>query len=70
MTVRDNVLNAQETADFLGAHVETVRRLARRGQIPAFKLGKDWRFWAQDPASLDRRTPPATPAALCAGGGR
>jgi excisionase family DNA binding protein len=24
--------------------VETVRRLARRGEIPAFKVGKDWRF--------------------------
>eukprot|EP01022_Parablepharisma_sp_SALTPOND_P033242 TRINITY_DN88340_c0_g1_i1.p1 TRINITY_DN88340_c0_g1~~TRINITY_DN88340_c0_g1_i1.p1 ORF type:complete len:309 (-),score=62.69 TRINITY_DN88340_c0_g1_i1:668-1594(-) len=37
-------MNAQEAADYLGAHVETVRRLARRGDIPAFKVGKDWRF--------------------------
>ncbi len=37
-------LNAQEAALFLGTHVETVRRLARRGEIPAFKVGKDWRF--------------------------
>lgn len=37
-------MNAQEAARFLGAHVETVRRLARRGDIPAFKVGKDWRF--------------------------
>ena len=35
---------AQEAAALLNAHVETVRRLARRGRIPAFKLGKDWRF--------------------------
>ncbi|HOX28331.1 MAG TPA: response regulator [bacterium] len=40
----DVVMNAQEAADFLGAHVETVRRLARRGDIPSFKVGKDWRF--------------------------
>lgn len=38
------VLNALEAAEFLGAHVETVRRMARRGDIPSFKVGKDWRF--------------------------
>ena len=37
-------LNARQAAAFLGAHVETVRRLARRGGIPSFKVGKDWRF--------------------------
>lgn len=42
---KDNgVLNAQQAADFLGAHVETVRRLARKGKIPSYKMGKDWRF--------------------------
>lgn len=40
----DDVLNAQAAADLLGAHVETIRRMARRGDIPAFKVGKDWRF--------------------------
>lgn len=39
-----DVLNAKEAADYLKAHVETVRRMARRGEIPAFKVGKDWRF--------------------------
>jgi excisionase family DNA binding protein len=40
----DEVLNAHQAAELLGAHVETIRRLARRGSIPAFKIGKDWRF--------------------------
>ena len=44
MNPKDNILNAQEAANFLGSHVETVRRLARKGEIPAFKMGKDWRF--------------------------
>ena len=39
-----NVLTTREAAELLRAHVETVRRLARRGEIPAFKIGKDWRF--------------------------
>jgi len=56
-------LNAQEAALFLGTHVETVRRLARRGGIPAFKVGKDWRFhfkalqqWSE--AQYPRQNPP------------
>lgn len=40
----NETLNAQEAADFLGAHVESIRRMARKGSIPAFKIGKDWRF--------------------------
>ena len=44
MAPRPEVLDAHEAATFLGAHVETVRRLARRGDIPSFKVGKDWRF--------------------------
>ena len=39
-----DVLNANEAARFLRAHVETVRRLARRGDLPSFKVGRDWRF--------------------------
>ena len=39
-----SILNAQEAARLLRAHVETLRRLARKGEIPAFKVGKDWRF--------------------------
>ncbi len=39
-----NILTTREAADLLRAHVETVRRLARRGEIPAYKIGKDWRF--------------------------
>jgi excisionase family DNA binding protein len=39
-----DILTTQEAADILGAHIETVRRLARKGALPAFKVGKDWRF--------------------------
>ncbi len=40
----NDVLNTKEAAAFLGAHIETIRRLARRGEIPAYKIGKDWRY--------------------------
>ena len=39
-----DVLDAQAAAWLVGAHVETLRRLARRGEVPAYKVGKDWRF--------------------------
>ena len=44
MVNNSKVLNAKEAAEFLGAYVETIRRLARKGDIPAYKIGKDWRF--------------------------
>jgi len=39
-----DVLNAIEAAALLGSHVETIRKLARRNEIPCFKAGRDWRF--------------------------
>jgi len=42
-----DVMNASQAAAFLGAHIETIRKLARRGEIPCFKLGRDWRFRRQ-----------------------
>lgn len=39
-----DVLNAKEAAASLEAHVETIRRVAWRNKIPAFKVRKDWRF--------------------------
>jgi excisionase family DNA binding protein len=39
-----DVLDVHESGWLLGAHIETVRRLARRGGLPAYKVGKDWRF--------------------------
>jgi excisionase family DNA binding protein len=38
------VLNASQAAVFLGVHVQTIRRLAKKRQIPCFKVGSDWRF--------------------------
>ena len=64
MTMNADVLNSQEAARLLGAHVETIRRMARRGAIPAYKIGKDWRFnkiallnWSQSNPALEKRQP-------------
>jgi excisionase family DNA binding protein len=38
------VLTLQEVAKYLRVHPSTIYRLAKKGMIPAFKLGSDWRF--------------------------
>ncbi len=40
----ERLLTLKEAADLLGMHWKTVEVLARRGQIPATKIGKRWRF--------------------------
>ncbi len=37
-------MNVGEVADYLGVVPDTVHRKARRGEIPAVKMGKIWRF--------------------------
>jgi len=48
MITNEDILKAQDAADLLGAHIETIRRMARKGELPAFKIGKDWRFRRTD----------------------
>jgi excisionase family DNA binding protein len=38
------VLTTREVADYLRIHPITLIRYAREGKIPAFKIGKEWRF--------------------------
>jgi two-component system response regulator (stage 0 sporulation protein F) len=38
------ILTTSQAAAFLAVHVQTVRRLARAGRIPCFRVGADWRF--------------------------
>jgi excisionase family DNA binding protein len=38
------LLTVEEVADYLKLQPETIRSLARRGELPAIKLGKVWRF--------------------------
>jgi excisionase family DNA binding protein len=41
---RDEVMTAGEVAELLGMPVSTVYYLARRGELPACRLGRTWRF--------------------------
>ena len=41
---QSEVLTLPEVAELLKVHPNTVYRMARRGRIPAFKAGTEWRF--------------------------
>jgi excisionase family DNA binding protein len=44
MTVPKVVFTLKEVAEYLNVHPDTIRRYVKRGQLPAFKIGTDWRF--------------------------
>ena len=39
-----DIMNVEEVARYLGVVPDTIYRKARRGEIPAVKMGKVWRF--------------------------
>jgi excisionase family DNA binding protein len=41
-----DVWTVEEVAAYLRLHPGTVYRLLRRGELPAFKVGNDWRFFS------------------------
>lgn len=44
-----DIINTQQAAIILGVDVQTVRKWARNGELPAIKLGKRlWRFYKKD----------------------
>lgn len=42
---RKTVMTLKEAAEYLNVHTDTLRRRAKNGTIPAFKIGTDWRFY-------------------------
>ncbi len=51
----DEIMTVAEVAQYLHCSQSTIYRLLKRREIPAFKIGSDWRFllpdikqWARD----------------------
>jgi len=57
-----SVLTVADISDYFRIHPSTVYRLLKRGQLPAFKVGNDWRFRVDDIArwQLQRSAPPSS----------
>jgi excisionase family DNA binding protein len=48
MSFESEILTLDEVADYLKAGKRTIYRLAKNGEIPAFKFGGTWRFRRQE----------------------
>jgi excisionase family DNA binding protein len=62
----DEVLTVEEVANLLKIHRTTVYRMLKSGELPAFKIGSDWRFnrvhieeWLKSRTQLLRSEPTA-----------
>jgi excisionase family DNA binding protein len=42
------VMTVKEVAHYLQVHPSTIYRLLKRGTIPCFRVGSDWRFRKAD----------------------
>ena len=63
------IMTIDEVASYLSLHPLTVRRLARDGEIPAFKVGRQWRVqrelldrWMEEQSMKSVVVPPDTKA--------
>ena len=45
--LKNRVLTLQEVSKYLQVHPSTVYRLLKNNQLPAFRVGSDWRFMAE-----------------------
>jgi len=41
---RTQIMTPKEAAKYLGFHLVTVYRLLKKGEVPAAKIGGQWRF--------------------------
>lgn len=41
---RTQIMTPRDVANYLGLHLITIYRLIKRGKLPAFKIGGQWRF--------------------------
>ena len=48
MTQFEPLLSDAQAGELLGLHPKTVQRMARRGEIPAIRIGRYWRFRASE----------------------
>ncbi len=43
-SIGDPLWTVEDVAEYLKLQPETIRSMARRGELPALKIGKVWRF--------------------------
>ena len=60
------VMTVRELSAYLRVHPSTIYKLLRRGELPGFRIGTDWRFNAEviDRWCLERNMRPADEATM------
>lgn len=48
LQVFEPLLSDTQASELLGLHAKTVQRMARRGELPAIRIGRYWRFRASE----------------------
>lgn len=38
------IMTVHELAEYFGCHRSSIYKMLKRGQLPAFRIGADWRF--------------------------
>ena len=42
--MKNRILTVQDLASYLRVHPSTIYRMLKKNQLPAFRVGSDWRF--------------------------
>jgi excisionase family DNA binding protein len=42
--IKSKVMTVQEVSSYLRVHPSTIYRMLKKHQLPAFRVGSDWRF--------------------------
>lgn len=42
--MKGRVLTVQEVSSYLRMHPSTIHKMLKKNQLPAFRVGSDWRF--------------------------
>jgi len=58
--VNGRILTVQDVSKLLRVHPSTIYRMLKRNQLPAFRVGSDWRFTVE---AIDHWLRSAAPAA-------
>jgi excisionase family DNA binding protein len=56
--VGEEILTTREVADLLKLHPKTVNKLAKSGRVPAYRIGRQWRFRKSEILKLLEKTTP------------
>lgn len=67
MSLEPKIITISELSNYLRVHRSTLYRLLKKGQLPGFKIGSDWRFNVE---AIDRwRMEESTPRQMAENGG-